>query len=43
MESTIFESIEYPAKFPAGPTAPNPGPTLLIQAATAEKFVVKAK
>ena len=38
-----FERGEYPAKLDAGPTAPNPGPTLLKQADTAVKFVSKSK
>ena len=38
-ERTILERFVYAAKFPVGPTAPNPGPMLLKQAVTAEKLV----
>ena len=38
-ERSNFENAEYCAKFDAGPTASKPGPTLLKQAAVAEKLV----
>lgn len=42
-DNTIFEKGEYAAKLAVGPTAANPGPTLLKQAAVAEIFVSKEK
>ena len=42
-ERTAFENSEYSAKEPAGPTTPKPGPMLLKQAVTAEKFASKSK
>ena len=42
-ERTSFEKSEYPENEPIGPTMPKPGPILLKQAATAEKFVSKSK
>ena len=41
-ERTIFEKSLYCAYEPIGPTIPKPGPMLLKQAATAEKFVSKS-
>ena len=38
-ERSIFEKAEYSEKFDVGPTASKPGPTLLKQAAVAEKLV----
>ena len=37
--STIFESGEYIAKLPIGPTSPSPGPTLDRHESDAVKFV----
>ena len=38
-ERSSFEKGEYAKKFADGPTASNPGPILLKQAAVAEKLV----
>ena len=40
-ERSSFEKGEYAKKFADGPTASNPGPILLKQAAVAEKLVSK--
>ena len=42
-DKTILEKAVYPAKLPAGPTTPKPGPTLLKQAETAVKLLSKPK
>ena len=41
-ERSNFEGAENIAKLEAGPTAPNPGPTLLKQAEAAENTVSKS-
>ena len=41
-DSTILENGEYAEKFDAGPTAPKPGPILLMQAATAVILVSRS-
>ena len=41
-QRTTLDNHERSPKCPAGPTAPNPGPTLLIHAATAVKAVEKS-
>ena len=40
--NTSFAKAEYPAKFPAGPTSPSPGPILFIVATTAVKLVIRS-
>jgi len=39
-ERTIFDSGVNAVKFPAGPTAPSPGPTLLSEVKTAVALVI---
>ena len=40
--STTFEKGLYPVKSSTGPTAPSPGPTLLMQVSAALKLVSRS-